>query len=413
MTVLVYEADLGVYLNKNAGFKNLKWKAGEEMVAIELDKLSSATGTNAVLVAEVQERAWPVVKKEADPLARKLKDQVDSIEDEKKREAAADKLLQAFRTDVGDELQKVAIDVFQSYVKDKSDYRIHVAKSGVRILIDGAGLALAGFLTATAGWTGIGTVAGGVMMARSLSSIVQQIYNEVAKAEAILERIKENSAKLAKQLAGEDFKVNTLKQAGAAVVNAALAIEVQRFAPTVTGLSKDLELLDVKIKDMHTDAAKLVSGLPELLDSHAKVAPAQEVLADLVKLTGKKTSDYKKLTAELDGIEAKVRKAVEGASELMARVRELKLWVEVKSAEVETLKKAYDEGAVKKVDLLTRFVVLAGAFCAGNWSSPDSLLADLKGSKEMVASLALANDGLGTVKELGDQIYDAFKKNKA
>ena len=62
--------------------------------------------------------------------------------------------------------------------------------------------------------------------------------------------------------------------------------------------------------------------------------------------------------------------------------------------------------------LLTRFVSLAGAFCAGNRSSPLSILAELRGSKEIVASLALANDGLGTAKDLATEIYESIKKDK-
>ena len=45
MTVTVYETDLGVYLNKNGGFKNLEWKSGKEMVAPKRKSLNFSGAT--------------------------------------------------------------------------------------------------------------------------------------------------------------------------------------------------------------------------------------------------------------------------------------------------------------------------------------------------------------------------------
>ncbi len=410
MTVLVYETDLGLYLNKTGDFTNLVWKTAEEMVSVELDKVSSVSQTNPVLVAEVQDKCWPIVKKEAESLIKDLK-KADSIVDKSKREALADKALAEYRKDTGAKLQSCAMDVFDVYVKDKGDYRLYLTKSGVRLLIDGASFAAAAVLTAATSWSGIGSIVGAVGMARSAGSIVQQFGNLLADAETIKGQIESNAEKLNKQLSSSTIS-NTVKQGLSAAINAALAIEIEKVLPTVEGLEKDFKLLGDKVKGMHKEAVSLVSDLPKLLDAHEKIAPNQEILADLVKLTGMKTDDYKKFTAELKKVEKSINEAVSQASDLMARVNALKDWVDGKAGEVEDMKKKFSEGAVKSVKLLTQFVTLGLAFYGGNWSNATSTIAGLKSSHALGAALALANDGLSTTKELGTAIYEHFKKKK-
>ncbi|HZV93850.1 MAG TPA: hypothetical protein VFF72_11575 [Caldimonas sp.] len=410
MTVLVYETDLGLHLNKTGGFTNLKWKSGEEMVSIELDKVSSASQTNPVLIAEVQEKSWPIVKKEAESLVKDLK-KADSIVDKGKREAAADKALTEFRKDAGAKLQRCAMDVFEVYIKDKGDYRLYLGKAGVRLLIDASSFAAAAVLTAASSWTGIGTAVGAVSMARSAGSIIQQFGNLAADAETIQEQIRKNAEKLERQLTGGQLG-NTVKQGLSAIINAVTATEIENAFVTVEGLEKDFKLLESKVKGLHTNAASLGADLPKLLDAFEKIAPSQEILADLVKLTGEKTSDYKKFTAELADVEKNIKKAVEGASDLMERVRTLQKWTDDRSDMVADMKKKYKEGAVKVTKVLAQFVTLGLAFYGGNWTDATSTIAGFKSSHALGAALAVANDGLSTVKEMGTELFDAFKKKK-
>lgn len=410
MSVLVYETDLGVYLNKNAKLKNLPtFKAGDRLITIEIDGVNKITGQNALLVQKVADLSWPVVKKEADALIKAL-GTADAIADKTKRDKAFDTALDGFNDDVAVKLIKVASDVFASFAKDKKDYKVYKIKSGIKIAVNGLSLAASIALTAAAGWSGVGTVVGAVGMVRSAASLTQQIMNLSKDSLAIYQRIVVNIVKLKKQLASPNLKTNTAKQVGATVLNKVFAVEIETLVVTVGAVETDFKLMLNKVKGNKTNAVSLSKEIPKLLDQQDVITKSIADLEVIVKKTGKEEAQLKKLKVAEKKLEGELDKLLEKVHGIMATVNELEEWAVTYTKEVTELNAKFSTKAVKVASVATDFLLAAGSFVGGNFADPAQTVKDLHdASKVVVTSLALTNDSLGTIKDLGTSTYDAIK----
>lgn len=408
MTVLVYETDIGVYLNNNAKLKNITFKAGAAMISIEIDKVTKLQGTNAVLAQSVADKCWPKVKAAAPELMKALK-ALDAETDAKKRDPAVDKAVEKFSDDLADDLIKVATSTFTGFGRDKKDYKKYKIKQGVKIAINGSMLAVSIGITAAAGWTGVGTVVGVVGMVRSAASLGQQIANLFKDANTIYLRIDANIEKLKKQLASPSVKANTAKQVGATVLNKVFAIEIESIVVTVAGVEGDFQLLSNKIKGNKVNAVALAKQIPKLLDLQSEVA-ALEKLEKLGTLDPAQTADLKKLRPAMKKVEEKTANVVESVYQLMATIDKVDAWTTTSLRDIVALKSKYSANAVKVASVATDCVLAVSSFAAGNWSNPAETLKDLEtASKVVVTSLALTNDALGTLKDTGVSVYDAVR----
>ncbi len=410
MTVLVYETDLGHYLNQNAKFANIVFKKGDAMITIEIDGVSALKGSNALLVQKVADDSWPIVKKEAADLIKKLKKDVDTVTDDKKRKTLLDKELDKFNDEVAALLITAASKVFTSFAKDKKDYKIYKLKAGFKIAVNGAGLVASITLTALAGWSGVGTVVGAVGMVRTTASIAQQCVNLSKDSVDIAKRILTNVVKLKQQLASPNLKTNTLKQAASTVLNKVFAVEIETLVVTVDGIEADVKLLGSKVKGNKVNAVKLSTGIPEILDKQEKLNADIKPLLELGVRTKKQQSELKKLQAKLDENEKDLDKLLTKIVTFSETVNYLEKWVVTIEKDIANMKKKYNPSVVKATGIATDLLLAAGSFVGGNFADPVQTVKDLHDtSKVVVTSLALTNDSLGTIKDLGSTIYDNFK----
>lgn len=409
MAVLVYETDLGVYLNKNADLKNITFKPGESMITIEIDGVSKVQGSNMMLVQEVQDKSWPLVKKEAAALIKAL-EKADEIKEAPKRKKKVDEELDSFNDLVADKLITLASSVFTTFAKDKKDYKKYKIKAGIKIAVNGLGLAASITLTALAGWTGVGTVVGTVGMIRTTSSLVQQVINLTKDSDGIYKRILGNVVKLKKQLASPNVKANTAKQALSTVANKIFAVEIETIVVTVGGIETDFALLANKIKGNKVNTTSLAGAIPKFLDQQESLKKEIDDLEKLVKLTKKQESELKKLKAAQTKCEQALDKLITNIVTIREKVNEIEAWVTQYHKDIKDLKGKYNPKIVTGVGLATDFLLAAGSFVGGNFSDPAQTVKDLAGgANQLVTSLALANDSFGTVKDIGTSIYDTIK----
>ena len=410
MSVLVYETDLGHYLNQNAKLDNITFKKGESMITIEIDGVSALKGSNALLVQEVADKSWPIVKKEAAGLITTLKKSVDTISDEKKRKVALDKEIDKFNDEVAALLITTASKVFSSFAKDKKDYKIYKLKAGFKIVVNGAGLVASIALTALAGWSGAGTVVGVIGMVRTTASIAQQCVNLSKDSVDIAKRVLTNVVKLKKQLASPNLKTNTLKQTMGTVLNKVFAVEIETLVVTVDAVENDIKLLGNKVKGNKVNAVKMAGDVPKMLDKQDDINAKIKDLLELGVRTKKQQSELKKLQEAQDKSEKALDKLLTNIVTLSETVAYLEKWVVTVEKDIANLKSKYNPNVVKVAGVATDFLLAAGSFVGGNFSDPAQTVQDLhNASKVVVTSLALTNDSLSTVKDLGTTIYDNFK----
>ena len=410
MSVLVYETDFGVYLNKNADLKNTPaFKPGDRMITIEIDGVDKLTGQNVLMAQKVADLSWPVVKKEAEATIKAL-EKADAITDKAKREKAVKQELDSFNDTVAEKLIKVASGVFTTFAKDKKDYKVYKIKSGIKIAVNGLSLAASIALTAAAGWSGVGTVVGAVGMVRSAASLTQQIINLSKDSQEIYKRILGNIVKLKSQLSSPSIKANTAKQVGATVLNKVFAVEIESLVVTVSAVEGDFKLMLNKVKGNKVNAVSLSKAIPKLMDELSDLGKDIAKLEEIEKKTGKGGDKIKKLKATEEKLEKGLHDLLEKVHNIMAGVNTLEEWTVTYHRDIEALNKKFNAKTVKVAGVATDFVIAAGSFIGGNFSDPAQTVKDLHdSSKVLVTSLALTNDTLGTLKDLGTTTYDAFK----
>jgi DNA repair exonuclease SbcCD ATPase subunit len=410
MSVLVYETDIGVYLNKNADLKNTPaFKAGDRLITIEIEGVNKLTGQNVLLVQKVADLCWPVVKKEAEATIKAL-EKADAIPDKAKREKAVKEELDAFNDAVAEKLIKVASGVFTSFAKDKKDYKVYKIKSGIKIAVNGLSLAASIALTAAAGWSGVGTVVGAVGMVRSAASLTQQIVNLSKDSQEIYKRILGNIVKLKQQLSSSSIKANTAKQVGATVLNKVFAVEIESLVVTVSAVEGDFKLMLNKVKGNKVNAVSLSKEIPKLMDQLSDLGKEIAKLEEIEKKTGKGGDKVKKAKDAEKKLESSLDKLLDKVHNIMAGVNSLEEWTVTYHKDIAEISKKYNAKTVKVAGVATDFVLAAGSFVGGNFSDPAQTVKDLHdASKVLVTSLALTNDSLGTLKDLGTSAYDAFK----
>lgn len=409
MAVLVYETDLGVYLNKNAGLKNHKFKPGETMIAIELEGVNKVDGKNMMLVQEVQDKCWPLIKKEAVDLIKVLA-KADAEANAGKRDKAIEAAIKKFNENVADKLINLARSVFTSFAKNTKDYSTYKWKTGFKIGVNAAMLGASIALTAVAGWTGVGTVVGAAGMVKSAASLAQQIANTTKDSEAIYKRIVGNVVTLKKQLASPNLKANTAKQAAATVVNKIFSVEIESLVVTVSGIESDFELLGNKVKGNKVNTTSLAASIPKMLDEQEKLSKDIDKLEKLTQVTKQQTSELKKLKKAQADAEKALDKLLNEIVGIREKVNEIEAWHTKYHRAIRDLKGQYNPKIVKGVGLATDFLLSAAQFVGGNFSDPASTLKDLGDSaKVVVTSLAMTNDAIGTIKDVGTSMYDGFK----
>lgn len=411
MGLEVMNADLGHLLNTEGKFKNIKFEKGKQMVTVELDNITKVDDKkNVVLIGIARDRCWDIVSQNGSNLAKVLKNAYDKEENETKRNKLVADAIEKFHNQIDDELINAAMKVFSSHIKDKKDYKIYKVKQGLKLVINGAGLAASITLTAVAGWSGAGTVVGAVGMVRSAAGIIQQCLNLSKESMDIYKRILTNVGKLKLQLDNPNFKTNTLKQSAGTVINKVFAVEIQSLVITVDGIESDVKLMKNKVVGNRVNAANLgpkIQALLEAQDDLIKEIKKLEKLKDDGKISKEKAKELDKLKKALEKNEKILDPLLINASTLMEYAVTIEGSIGKLDVEIKNLKSKYNPNVVKGVGLATDFLLAAGSFVGGNFSDPAKTIQDLHKASEVVkTSLSLVNDGLGTIKDIGQSLSD-------
>jgi archaellum component FlaC len=360
-----------------------------------------------VLVQEVADKAWPIVKREAEDLKKDLA-KADAQTDPGKRKSAIEKALDDYQTETAKKLIVLACDVFETFAKTKSSYRTYQLKRGFKIVVDGAGLAAALALTSVAGWTGLGTVVGALLITRSVAGLGQEIMDTWREADKIQKRIEASAERLKKQLGSSEIQ-NTKKQLRNTVVSKLLATEIDGITDTVGKLEQDFELLKNKIKGIKTNAVLTADKLPKLMAAQAEADEHCKPLRQLGVRTRAQQPEMDKLEAALKKVEDSLDKALKEIVAYMEKLNTAQEWVKKHHGDAAILKKKFDSSIVKDVEVLVEVLILAEAFVTGSLAAGGQAIERLGEFSKVTAAMALANDGLSTLKDVGVRVYDKFK----
>lgn len=408
MGVLVYETDVGIYLNNNAKLKD-KFKREDLMFGIELDGISKLTGTNTLLASRVQAKCWPIVQKHAVALIKKL-EKNDKEADDAKREKGSANAIDKFGDALYADAVTEACKVFDTFAKDKSKYKRYKVKSGLKIAVDASIMVGAVVIMATTAVTVAGAAVGAIGVVRSVASIAQQIINLHKDADVIYKRVSANIAKLRTQLNSPSMKATkTAKQVATTVAHKVFAVEIETVFVTVKAVEGDLSLLLNKVRGCKMNQVSMAKALPSLADQQLML---ERHIAKLVKEMNKRPKDalanlIAKSEAAYEKLVEKTGSLIQSVEDLEEKIVRLDKWTVNAQAEVKQLKTQYNPSVVAVASVATTFVLAASSVAGGSWGDPATTLKEL-GEVATVANTAtlMTIDLLNNVKDLGMAIRD-------